>query len=263
MLFVSDVHGAFEPLRRVVEMGETVVILGDLANLTDYRDGQGVVAQVLGLDFARAAAGARARGDFETMRSLWVDRVGDRAEEVREEIRQAIDDQYEQAADALASGTGLVIHGNVDRPASLMRHLPPSFSYVHGEVRELDGMRLGLVGGGMETPLRLDAEVPDEEMTALLERLGPVDVLCTHVPPAVRALRRDVITGREERGSAPIMKYLLEHQPRYHLFGDVHQAQATTWRLGATRCINAGYFRATSRFLRLVEGRVTTGRIRP
>lgn len=261
MLFVSDVHGAFQPLRRVADMGEAVVVLGDLANLTDYRNGQGAVADVLGIDFARAAAGARARGDYEEMRSLWRDEVGDRIDEVRDRIRSAIAAQYRSAADALAPGRGLVIHGNVDQPKALAEHLPESFSYVHGEVRELDGLRLGLVGGGMATPLRVDGEVSDEEMEGLLGGLGPVDVLCTHVPPAIPALRRDVITGRDERGSAPITRYLREHQPRYHLFGDVHQAQATTWRVGATRCVNAGYFRATGRFLRLDDGGITTGSI--
>ena len=98
-------------------------------------------------------------------------------------------------------------------------------------------------------------------MTTLLAGLGPVDVLCTHVPPAVRSMRRDVITGRDERGSDPIRDYLAEYQPRLHLFGDVHQPQATVWRLGATRCFNAGYFRATGRFLRFESDMVHSGRV--
>lgn len=261
MIFVSDIHGAFDPLQRLVEMGESTVVLGDLANLTDYRNGAGVVADVLGIDFARRSARARARGDFEAMRSLWIDQVGDRIEEVRDEIGKAIGRQYELAAKALAGGEGLVIHGNVDRPSLLKDALPPSFAYVHGEVRVVEDIALGLVGGGMETPVRAEGEVSDEEMAALLEQLGPVEVLCTHVPPAVAPLRRDVITGREERGSEPIRRYILEHQPRYHLFGDVHQPQATTWRLGSTTCVNAGYFRATGRFLRLDDARLTAGHI--
>jgi hypothetical protein len=31
----------------------------------------------------------------------------------------------------------------------------------------------------------------------------------------------------------------------------VHQPQASTWRIGRTRCRNVGYFRATGRPLRL------------
>ncbi|MDF2730418.1 MAG: hypothetical protein K0T01_2205, partial [Acidimicrobiia bacterium] len=41
MLVLSDIHFATEPLRRVVAKGETLLILGDLVNLTDYRTGEG------------------------------------------------------------------------------------------------------------------------------------------------------------------------------------------------------------------------------
>lgn len=261
MLFVSDIHGAFEPLRRLVETDETLVLLGDLANLNDYRNGEGAVADVLGLEFARATADARAAGDYARMRSLWMERVGEGIDEVRLEIGQAIQRQYDSAAEALSGGTGFVIHGNVDRPTGLKESLPDGFRYVHGETIDIEGLRFGFVGGGMETPLRVEGEVSEEEMTILLGELGPVDVLCTHVPPAVRSMRRDVITGRDERGSVPIRDYLAEHQPRFHLFGDVHQPQATHWRLGATSCFNAGYFRATGRFLRLDSAIVHSGRV--
>jgi Icc-related predicted phosphoesterase len=262
MLFVSDVHGAFEPLRRLVETDETLVVLGDLANLNDYRNGEGAVADVLGLDFALATADARAAGDFAGMRKLWIDRVGEDADEVRTRIGQAIQRQYDVAGAALSGGNGFVIHGNVDRPTTLKKSLPDGFKYVHGETVEIDGLRFGFVGGGLETPLRVEGEVSEEEMTELLAGLGPVDVLCTHVPPAIRSMRRDVITGRDERGSDPIRDYLEEHQPRFHMFGDVHQPQATIWRLGATRCFNAGYFRATGRFLRFDSTVVHAGRVR-
>ena len=60
MLVLSDIHFALEPLRRVVATGETLLILGDLVNLTDYRTGEGAVADVLGsrpLRFAVEATG--------------------------------------------------------------------------------------------------------------------------------------------------------------------------------------------------------------
>ena len=168
---------------------------------------------------------------------------------LRSQIDTALDVQYQEVSAALSGGSGLVIHGNVDRPEKVKMSLPEGFRYVHGEVADLEGLRLGLVGGGISTPMAVPGEVPDNEMTAMLDALGQVDVLCTHVPPAIDVLRRDVITGREERGSEPIRAYLDKHQPRFHFFGDVHQAQATTWRVGSTRCFNAGYFRATGRYL--------------
>lgn len=261
MLFVSDVHGALRPLSRLAQTGETLVILGDLVNLTDYRSGEGAIADTLGMEFARSAAEARAAGDYAEMRSLWDQRVGDRVDEVRQSIGDALNRQYEAVAEALAGGHGYVIHGNVDRPDELHRSLPDGFRYVHGQSLDVEGLRLGFAGGGVSTPIHAQGEVPDSEMREILSRLGTVDVLCTHVPPAVPPMRRDVITGRDERGSEPIHQFLVESQPRFHMYGDVHQAQASTWRIGRTRCFNAGYFRATGRFLRLDSCGVTPGRI--
>ncbi len=256
MLALSDIHFALEPLRRVAATGETLLILGDLVNLTDYRTGEGAVAEVLGLDFSRASASARGQGDFQRMRSLWLERVGDQIDEIRLEIGKAIDAQYERVAEALDGGHGYVIHGNVDRPGSLQRSLPSGYEYLHGETREIEGVRFGFVGGGAATPLQAEGEVSEEMVERLLGDIGPVDILCTHVPPALGPLRTDVVTGRAERGSIPILRYLERHAPRLHLFGDVHQPQASTWRVGRTRCRNVGYFRATERPVRLDPARL-------
>lgn len=256
MLVLSDIHEAIEPLRRVVASGETLLILGDLVNLTDYRTGQGAVAEVLGIDFARRSAAARGDGDFKLMRALWVEKVGDRIDEVRHAIGEAIDAQYERIAEAMDGGHGYVLHGNVDRPGSLQKHLPSGYEYVHGETREIEGVRFGFVGGGAATPLQAEGEVSEDAFETLLEAIGPVDILCTHVPPALDPLRRDVVTGRAERGSLPVLRYIEARAPRLHLFGDVHQPQASTWRIGRTRCRNVGYFRATGRAIRLDPARV-------
>ncbi len=261
MLFISDVHDAPAALRKLVQLGEEIVILGDLVNLTDYRTGEGAVAAVLGNEFATRTSAARAAGNYDRMRSLWREQAEESGRNLRDEIGDELAGQYRAATDALSGGHGLAIHGNVDRPGRLRQALPDGFRYVHGEVVIRNGLTLGFVGGGVQTPLAADGEVSDEEMTELLSSIGYVDVLCTHVPPAVPALRRDVITGREERGSIPVRDYLLEHQPRFHLFGDVHQPQASIWRLGHTHCLNAGYFRATGRFVRLQDAAVHMGSI--
>ncbi len=261
MILVSDVHAAFSALTKVVDLGETLVVLGDLANLTDYRTGEGAVSDVMGIEFARAASSSRATGDYGAMRALWAGKVGERRDEVRSQIGQALSEQYNGSASALAGGTGYVIHGNVDRPGPLAESLPSGFEYVHGRAVDVDGLRFGFVGGGVRTPLRADGEVADEEMASLLDSLGPVDVLCSHVPPDVQSLRGDVITGRQERGSGPIRDYVHTHQPEFHFFGDVHQPKATRWRLGKTQCFNAGYFRATGRYLQFDGTMVRIGRV--
>jgi Icc-related predicted phosphoesterase len=53
-----------------------------------------------------------------------------------------------------------------------------------------------------------------------------------------------------------LLDFIREHRPRLHLFGDVHQPQASTWRIGPTRCRNVGYFRATGRAIALDPGRL-------
>lgn len=256
MLAISDVHGAFDALRRVIGSGETVLILGDLANLTDYRTGEGAVASALGIDFARRTAAARGEGDFAEMRRMWREQAAGDSEAVRASIGQMIEDQYDEVSRALTGGSGYVMHGNVDRPDLLVKALPESFRYVHGERVEIEGLTFGFVGGGVATPLNAAGEVADADMEALLDGIGDVDVLCTHVAPAIDPLRIDVVTGRAERSSVPILRYLEEHRPRLHLFGDVHQPRASTWRIGPTLCINVGYFRATGRAHRLSIGQL-------
>lgn len=250
MLLISDVHGAFEAMHTVAARGETLLVLGDLVNLMDYRTGEGITADLLGLEFARESAQARARGDYSQMRQLWSDRVGDGWEQFRAEFERAVIDQYIATRQALTGARAYVTFGNVDRPHLLREHLPDGVRFVDAEVVEIEGVSVGFVGGGIATPLRAEGEVGDDEMREKLAGLGRVDVLCSHLPPSIGPLHRDVITGRLERASQPILEYLREFEPRYHFFGDVHQPQATRWMVGKTVCRNVGYFRATRRPVR-------------
>lgn len=261
MNFASDIHGAWSALSQLAGKPEPLIILGDFINLTDYRTGEGAVAEVLGMDLARLNARARARGDYAEMRTAFIAAAGDDLDQIRERMVEAYSRQYAEVTRALEPGSGLVIHGNVDRPSMMAEALPDGFRYAHGEVVEVEGWRLGLVGGGIPTPLGAEGEIPEDEMSHLLTGLGPVDVLGTHIPPALSPLRRDVITAREERGSLPVLDYIRQHQPRFHIFGDIHQAQATTWRIGATTCMNVGYFRATGRYLHLDSAGLNTARV--
>lgn len=254
MLIVSDVHGAFEDLARVARSGETLLVLGDLLNLMDYRTGEGITAEVLGIQAARTIARARARGDYAEMRAVWRAAVGERTDEFRAAYDQAVRRQYAETRQALAGSRAYVTYGNVDRPSLLAAHLPDGATFVDATVHEIEGVKVGFVGGGIATPLGAEGEVTDEQMTEKLAGLGAVDVLCSHLPPAVEPLHRDVITGRLERASRPILEYLLDVKPKLHFFGDVHQPQATRWTVGGTACRNVGYFRATRRAVRYDPG---------
>lgn len=247
MLLISDVHAAFDALKRVVRTHEPVLILGDLVNFVDYRTGAGVAQDLFGHDFVSQLKRLRAANDYDGSRRLWREEAEARQVDIRQLVKEHVVGQYEQCQAALTGGTTFLIHGNVDTPTLLRSHLPPGAEYVHGQVLDIEGWRVGFAGGGAETPLKTPGEITDAEMEAVLADLGPVDVLCTHVPPAIPALTYDTVTGREQRSSQPILRYLLEHQPRYHFFGDVHQPRASRWLVGQTRCHNVGYFRATGR----------------
>ena len=250
MLLISDVHGAFDAMSELRRFDEDVLVLGDLLNLIDYRTGEGITADILGSEFARSAAGARGSGDFAGLRRLWQEHATD-PDTLRQEFLDAATAQYEMAGKALAGMRSWVTFGNVDRPGLMREHLPSGSTFVDGEVVEFEGISFGFVGGGTATPMGGQGEVSDDEMREKLVSLGRVDVLCSHLPPAVEPLYRDVVTGRLERGSRPILEYLEAYQPVVHFFGDVHQPQAAQWRIGRTQCRNVGYFRATRRAVRV------------
>lgn len=247
VLIVSDVHGEFEALGELARSGHLLLILGDLINLLDYRTGEGIISDVMGDEFGRRVSARRGDSDYLGMRELWNEQAAGRTTEIREAMADEVAAAYARCRQALTGGRGYVTYGNVDRPQLLAESLPEGMTFVDGDVVEIEGLAFGFVGGGTSTPVGAAGEVSNEEMAAKLDRLGAVDVLCSHLSPSVRALHLDVITGRLERSSPPILDYLLRHQPRYHFFGDVHQPQATTWRVGRTRCRNVGYFRATRR----------------
>lgn len=119
--------------------------------------------------------------------------------------------------------------------------------FVDGTAVDIEGWRVGFAGGGSPSPLGTPGEVSESEMAAKLAQIGRVDILCSHLPPAIEVLRFDTVADRSEGASAAILTYLRETQPSFHYFGDVHQPRASRWMVGRTLCRNVGYFRATGR----------------
>ena len=250
VLIVSDVHAAFSALAEAARRDEPLLVLGDLLNFVDYRTGEGIAADVYGPDHARSFIKNRTNGDWESNRRLWRAANRGREGEMAERVRAAVTAQYRRARQALAGSGAYVIFGNVDWPEEMRSILGEEVRWADGTVAEIEGKRVGFAGGGVSTPARARGEVAEEAMAAKLAGLGPVDILCTHVAPAAAPLHRDVITGTLERSSPAVLDYLLTHRPAFHYFGDIHQPQAVTWRVGETTCRNVGYFRATRRPLR-------------
>ena len=243
MLLVADVHGASTFLSRIAARGEPLLVLGDLVNLIDYRTGEGIVADVVGVDTVAAIATLRAERRFQDASRVWHEAVAGREDRVRDEVATAMALEYREIAAALDGCEAYVTYGNVDKPDMLEACLPSSARYVDGDVVEIEGWRIGFVGGGVPK-LGTEGEVSPSDMHDKLGRLGPLDILCSHVPPAIESLAKDVIGGGF-KGSTEILEYIDEFQPAFHFFGDIHQPQAIQWQRGRTTCRNVGYFRAT------------------
>jgi Icc-related predicted phosphoesterase len=243
---ISDIHGAVAALRALVKSDPgTLLILGDLINFIDYRDHTGIVSEVAGGEFVADVVRLRTAGDFTGAGELWRNYSRGHEEEYRHRYATAIAAAYDEICEPLDGASGYVTYGNVDNPDVMKRYLPSSMRFVEAERIEIEGEVFGIVGGGVPT-INSPGEIDDRLMSERLASIGHVDVLCTHVAPAVRPLAADVVGGRA-KGSVPVREYLERHQPRVHYFGDIHQPQAVSWTIGTTTCVNVGYFRATGR----------------
>jgi Icc-related predicted phosphoesterase len=126
---------------------------------------------------------------------------------------------------------------------------------LDGEVTTIGGLRFGFVGGAVlpegivPRPRKGAAWRPylraREEFDESVAKLENVDVLCTHIPPAVADLTYDVVARRAELGSKALLELIREQRPRWSLFGHVHQPLAARRRLGRTECRNVGHFKET------------------
>jgi len=248
MLLVADVHGAADALARVARRGEPLLVLGDLLNLIDYRTGEGLLTDLLGRDLVEEVLLRRRQGEPGTAAGRWQSFLAGREAEMVQRYRALVAAAYVPVAAALEGVEAYVTYGNADLPDLLRAALPPGVRFVDGETIAVEGRRVGIVGGGVAR-LGVPGEVSEEDLAAKLQALGPVDVLCTHAAPAVGPLCYDVIGGRG-KGSVAVRDHLLSHRPARHYFGDVHQPQAVSWRVGETQCRNLGYFRLTGRAVR-------------
>ncbi|MFC5234037.1 metallophosphoesterase family protein [Pseudonocardia zijingensis] len=249
---VSDVHGASDALARAGEGADALIVLGDLVDYIDYRDPTGgILGRVLGPGVSTEFARLRTEGGRDQLigfiRDAWA-----RLPDAPAVLEDAVREQYDRLFGALTAPT-YAIPGNVDMPRLWPRYARPGLTLADGQVLEIGGLRFGFVGGaplppgteprssGPWTPHLLRAD----EFTAAVKGLDRVDVLCSHVPPAVPELAFDVVTRRAEASSADLLDVVHRDRPRAALFGHVHQPLAPRVRVGRTECVNVGHFRAT------------------
>jgi Icc-related predicted phosphoesterase len=241
---VSDVHGSADALSRAGDGADALVCLGDLLLFVDYADhGRGVLGELFGAEAVGQFVALRTARRYDEARdftrALW-DRVGDRDAAVAAAVRE----QYAKLFAAFPDPTYLT-YGNVDVPTAWPEFARDGVHVLDGQVAELGGWRFGFVGGGLPSPMRTPFEVPEEDYAAKVAAVGEVDVLCSHIPPAVPELLYDTVARRFEKGSTALLDAIRTTQPRYALFGHVHQPLQRRIRIGRTECVNVGHFRGT------------------
>ncbi|MGP3954901.1 metallophosphoesterase family protein [Nonomuraea sp. 3N208] len=240
---VSDVHGRADALARAGDGADALICLGDLILFIDYDDhAQGIFPALFGAQKAAEYVALRTAKRFDEARAmsaaLWATLDGDPREHIERNVRA----QY-AALFAAMPAPAYLTYGNVDIPRLWPEYARPGHHVLDGQVAEIGGLRFGFVGGGLKTPYRTPYEISDEEYAAKVEALGEVDVLCCHIPPAVPELLYDVVARRFERGSEATLEAIRRTQPRYALFGHVHNPLHDRIRVGRTECRNVGHFR--------------------
>lgn len=244
---ISDVHGRASALPGAAAGADALFCLGDLLLFVDYADhGRGIFAELFGAEAAGEFIALRTAKRFDEARALssglWRQLGGDPGWHVRNAVAR----QYAELFAALPEPAYLT-YGNVDIPHMWQEHLRPGHHVLDGERMELGGWTFGFVGGGLHSPYRTPNEIDEETYAAKVAAVGGVDVLCTHIPPAVPVLLYDTVARRLERGSEALLAEIRRTQPRYVLYGHVHQPLASRARIGRTECVNVGHFRATGK----------------
>ncbi len=251
---VSDVHGNVDALKRAGDGADALVVLGDLLDFVDYREhDKGIMGALFGAEKVGEFARLRREGTRdETVafsRTLWAS-----LEDPTAAVDEAIRDQYATLFAAMTAPT-YATPGNVDTPSLWPEFAGDGIQVLDGEVAEIGGLRFGFVGGA----LLPDGVVPRprkgaawrpylrvrEEFDAGVAALTDIDVLCTHIPPAVPELTYDYVARRGEIGSTALLELIREQRPRWSVFGHVHQPLAARRRIGLTECRNVGHFKET------------------
>ena len=251
MIFISDVHYQLDYLSTLPKDKGPVVILGDLINWIDYRNGEGIAKEVFGSDNVHKLIDLRKQHKFDERKDLWKNLYSIDPEIIMKKMKEAIENQYHEVFKILKSYEVWFIPGNVDDVDIMNSYTASSINNVDGLLIEQEGIKFGFAGGGVPTPINARGEISESEFSKKLSNLNQAEIICTHAPPYVNELMTDVITNKIEQGWKSLLDFIKINHPKYSLFGDVHQPKASTWKVNNTTCINIGYFRATNQYLEL------------
>lgn len=247
---ISDLHSATGALKDQVAPTDTLLLLGDLVNLIDYATTEGILVEVYGRETVLDIIELRAQRRFEEARKRMAERREGLEQEMKEKFTQAMTRAYEEVFSVLPETTYMIM-GNVDSPTLVKDLAPAHIEFPDGKVVEINGYRVGFVGGGLPTPLQVQGEIEEEEFNRKIDQLGPVEVICSHMPPAVPEMNFDILANRAEQGSSRLLEYIRDVQPAKALFGHIHHPLVSSKHIGKTHVVNCGYFRRTRRALSL------------
>ena len=147
MIFISDVHHQLEFLKLLPKKNEPVVILGDLINWIDYRNGDGIAKEVFGLENVQTLINLRKEHRFEERKNLWKSLYSNNPEVIMKNMRDAIENQYEEVFKILKKYHVWFIPGNVDDVEIMNSYTSSSVKNVDGLLIEHQGTKLGFAGG--------------------------------------------------------------------------------------------------------------------
>jgi uncharacterized protein len=125
------------------------------------------------------------------------------------------------------------VFGNSDSPKN---ELPKEVAVLHGEKVRQGGYTMGGLGGSNKTPFNTPFELEDQEADEILAKLGKVDILVSHCPPAGSKCDR---SPAGHIGSAPVRKYVESFRPMLVLSGHVHEGRGVD-NLDGTTVVNPG-----------------------
>ena len=249
MIFISDVHHGLDSLENLPSGKGPLVILGDLINWIDYRNGDGIAKDVFGEESVTKLVELRKKHDFTRRKELWNELFSKDREVKQTKSEESIYLQYREVLDKSKNFEVFLIPGNVDSLKILEETKTNNVTNIDGEILDYKGFKIGFAGGGVPTPINARGEIPEEEFKSKLENLGDIDIICSHAPPYADELITDVITNKKEQGWKSLKKFIQDKEPKFSIFGDVHQPKAYEWKIGLTKCINVGYFRSSSNYL--------------
>lgn len=132
-------------------------------------------------------------------------------------------------------GRLFIIPGNNETPEEIQKYFPNA---VHGKTLEIEGLKIGGLGGSLRTPWDTLFEWDEDYAYKILEGLGSVDVFVAHSPPKGTELAR--ISQGIDVGSEAIRWYIEENQPEYAVVGHIHERAGVVENVGKTTVINPG-----------------------